>query len=327
MKYRLVLGMFILSVLLTTVVGHVSAQLVRPDLIIEGVRIVPLQPAVGQPVMITILGRFEGQTARTNNDGFQYFKRRFTGFYIDNALTSEPKPSSANPLEPGSVFEYVYGGSFSTSGTHEIFFEIDDQDLLPEASESNNTIRKNVTVSGAYELPNLTLSSVSVSPNAIVAGEPATITVSGAYAGSYDLISDQGLTSLGHTFEDFTLTSSSSPAVIPLPTEQNPLHAGGAFSYMFSGSFGSAGAKTLTATLDTNNDLYESAETDNTATLAVSVAAPTGDTGPSDDDVPDGETPGDTGSVSQDEWTEQERVLVSSVDATLTQRLRGQILL
>ena len=327
MKYRFVLGMCILSALLI-VAGDASAQLVRPDLIIEGIRVVPLQPTVGQPVTITILGRFEGQSARTNTEGFQYVTHRISGFFYDNGVTSEPRPSPANPLQPGSTFEYVYGGSFSTSGTHEIFFEIDEQDLLPEASESNNTVRKIVTVPGAYELPNLTLPSMSASPNAIVAGDPVTITVSGAYAGVYDLLSDQGLTSLGHVFEDFTPTSSSSPAVMPLPTEQSPLHTGGAFTYTFTGSFGSAGAKTLTATLDTNNDLHESAETDNAVTRAVNVAAPTSDTNPPGYDIaPDGETPEDTGSVSQDEWTEQERGLVSGVDATLAQRLRGQILL
>lgn len=300
----------------------VQAATTKPDLIVDSISFWPLQPAVDQLVTITISGRYEGETVRTSSKGFVNIDKKFTGFSISGGgqgLTV-PFPSLLNPMQPGTNFAYVYDGVF-VLGTHNLKFTMDFTDEIDEADETNNTVQTTVMVAGLFDLPNLEITDFDVPAN-IVEGEEVTITVSGVYIGSESLISDQGLSTFTTAFEDFDIVSTSAPQ----PAVHAPLTSGSSFMYSLLGTFTASGPKTLTFTVDTNNNLYESNEGDNmlTVTVGVNAKAPEEPVEPTEPEKP---TEPEEPTIAPNEWTASEKALVTEVDSVLTARLLGQILL
>ncbi len=298
----------------------VQAQSAKPDLIIDRISVEPLQLAKDQSATITVHGRYTGQSLRVSTQGFQNSKRRFTGFNIDATKVVEPAPSLDNPLAPGS-FQFIYGGSFGAIGTFELYFSIDDTDEVDEAVENNNSARITVLIPAPSELPNLTAQSLVVSPNKPIVGQQVTITVTGVYLGAQPLKSNQGIGSHAFTFADFS-GDTSKPTVTPQPSETAPLETSGSFTYALTGSFTSAGSKTLTATVDSANQLWESNENDNAITATIEVASSAQESPPQELPPPPSPEPETTTDV-----VSREKTLTARVDARLTNRLRGYILL
>ena len=87
--------------------------------------------------------------------------------------------------------------------------------------------------------------------------------------GQEALVDSAGFNYVG-TYADFVVEDSE--PILPLPSSDEPVKPGDLYYFMVTGYFTSPGEKTITFTVDNNNELSEFNETNNTTSRTVSVA-------------------------------------------------------
>ncbi|OGY90649.1 MAG: hypothetical protein A2677_00025 [Candidatus Komeilibacteria bacterium RIFCSPHIGHO2_01_FULL_52_14] len=249
-----------------------EAQVSRPDLEMQKITVSPLQPAVGQRVTITIQAVYHGLVPLYQSDSLTSKHLLIGDLSIDAGAGSilSITPSQATPLNDGQTFTYTYVGLFPTPGVKDILLDIDYDNILQEQIENNNKISTQITVWNLYDLPDLTLQSVAVSPDNPQKGSDTTLTVTGKYTGPEPLKSRQGIGTMNATLPDFV--QSGEPVLAPVPIADQPLASGSGFTYTYHGSFTASGAKNLLFVTDSAGELIESNESNNSIAATVSIA-------------------------------------------------------
>lgn len=318
----------------------------RPDFILTGMTVSPLQPAVNQSVTITVSGTYAGPI-RYNTEGLSSLKSEFLDLFYDGSKTQGATftVSASDPLNDGETFSYVYYGSFASGGEKRLTFTVDYAGETDEANEQNNRAEKTITVFDPFTAPNLSVTSVTATPSQAKVNEEVSFEITGKYTGSASLLSTQGIRALGRDMPDFVPSSGVTP-VSPQPTESLPLASGGTFKYFVVGSFSASGIKEPVFTLDPLNELTESAENDNSISVVFSVAAEAETPAlPPEEPAEEQPSPGEPPATEEEAVrerirrlnltiTDQEREVIASArdafgtaDAGLISRLAGRILL
>jgi len=252
-----------------------QTQAANRDLSLDSITVTPLQPVIGQEVIIEIAGSYAGSNNLIARTGVDRIERNFVDFtYAEEAIDlPDPLPSTDDPYEDGDTFKFTYIGAFSSSGLRTLSFRIDDINELAETDEGNNRVRIDVMVFNPVDLSDLELNSIVLEPAQPQVDEQTTVTITGSYNGNESLQSSQGIGSTGFSFDDWQPSSSDSLLPDPGPSIAQPLADGDIFSYTMTGSFTSSGSKNLTFNIDEADELGESNEDNNSVSLLVEVQA------------------------------------------------------
>ncbi len=126
----------------TIEVGSTSTNV---DLSIDDITWNISSPAVDQDVRITVHILNSGNTALTSNAGILNGYRPFQDF-VSPMPESIPTVSESSPLYPGETADIVWLGHFTSSGTKQLPYVVDNANELAESDENNNTFTTTIEV-------------------------------------------------------------------------------------------------------------------------------------------------------------------------------------
>lgn len=137
-------------------------------------------------------------------------------------------------------------------------------------------LNQSMAVSGSIldesDTPDLTITNVALTPSSPEVGQTVTVNVSVKNLGS-SLTSGQGIDNWFSSIQDFTWASTSVPLMGAREVSSStPMVTNEVIVYTGSGSFSSAGTKSVTLKVDNANELTEEVETNNSWTVPIVVA-------------------------------------------------------
>ena len=237
------------------------------DLKVDSIAVKPTEPAFNQPVEITVKVSNNGDEAIFSNNGLteSALNINFTDF--DRTDLSIPTVSTAAPFKPGAVLTYTIKGSFYSKGTKNVGFGVDYYNNVDEWKEDNNYLYIKVEV---VEQNDLNVEKIEISPAKPAASQDVVITVSVKNDGYASLKSMIGINTYSYSIEDFTETEKTEPAV----SSDNRIESGKYLYFYFHGRFSSPGNKKVSFAIDTNNNLPEKNEDNNSLDKTLSIASP-----------------------------------------------------
>jgi len=149
----------------------VTFEVIQPDLTVTSLAVEPANPAVNAPVTMTMV---------VKNIGTDTSSGAWSGFYVDRDL---PSPICTHPgdhveqvpgLAAGASYTLTWATYFTTGGQHRVSAYADYGCNATESNESNNSYGP---VYFDVHLPDLTVGSITASPENATVGQPVTFTV------------------------------------------------------------------------------------------------------------------------------------------------------
>ncbi len=225
------------------------------DLSVESISISPATPAFNQPCTITFTAKNRGDEALTSTDGTENVKINIKDF----TTTGTVLPETEN-LAVGATFQYAVKGYFLIEGEKNVGFGIDDGNIVTEKDETNNYLKKKVTVIPQYDL---SVDDISIFPLYSTDHMRTTITVKVKNKGYASLRDGTGINSVVFDFPGFTAASSSLTEV----GSAHPIKTNEYIYYKYTGVFAASGTKELKFQIDAADQLKESDENNNSKTV------------------------------------------------------------
>jgi hypothetical protein len=235
------------------------------DLQVNSVTVVPEKPAKGEPVVITVKILNNGDEALFDDTGIADYK--LTAIDFDQSGVTKPTVSASAPLAANKTINYVFKGSFYSTGDKNINFQIDYYDVLDEWREVNNSITKKVTVLKTYDIK---IESITLVPAKPTVDQDCYITVTAKNSGYGSLKDGNGVNSIEYVFEDFVEKSKELPVINTV----NNVLSGKTFKYIFYGHFEDEGEKDLSFEIDVSDQIDEQDEENNLMEKTATVVSP-----------------------------------------------------
>lgn len=241
-KYFLFLSFFVLFPFFA------SAQTGTLDPEATSISILPSEPAVNQPVTITVKCKNDGTDTISSYSGSDYTKT-FRNFYQEsnqgNDLTS---------IAPGGVFSFVFTGYFTEAGNSSLRFT-----LQPDFSDNrtgNNSADLDITVVPAYDFY---VEDIEITPKNPMPEQDAQITIKVKNNGFAGLRDGSGWNSVLYSFPNFEIESDTMPVI----DSSNRVESGEYFYYYYYGQFNEIGSHNLEFTIDKSDQVEEKSESNN----------------------------------------------------------------
>ena len=215
------------------------------DLVITNFQILPpVVQGFDSTAQITVQN-----TGNTDSGAFQVAWKPITGM--------DPLTQPLDNLVAGGTHTFTFTFAYPDIGTFWSQATVDAARQVKETNEFNNSAFTKFTVDPA--LPDLVVSGISFNPPNPIAGQNVQVTV---------MVTNQGHVSTGNSF-----TVQWVPGEKPLPLSQTagPLAAGASTPVVFNYVYKSDGSFTTTATVDSNNTIFEISEDNNTGSQPVDV--------------------------------------------------------
>lgn len=255
----------------------IDVEVVKPyDLYVESISVTPSKPAVDQDAQIKVKVKNSGYISLWSTTGVTSINYIFPDYNIEE--TTYPLISTANQIDSGEYFYFVFLGKFTSIGTKELAFTIDNSDQLDEKDEDNNERTASVTVSDTA-MNDLLINSIAVSIDKPIVDEELTITIKAKNNGENSLTNSKGLLlendstvfpSIPKEFiyqlPDFKVEETTSDEY---PSFADPLDPGEIYEYSFTGSFTKAGEKNLSFEVNSNQRLVETNYANNSEEKAI----------------------------------------------------------
>ncbi|PIQ68501.1 MAG: hypothetical protein COV91_03750, partial [Candidatus Taylorbacteria bacterium CG11_big_fil_rev_8_21_14_0_20_46_11] len=168
-------------------------------------------------------------------------------------------------LEPGQSDYITVRGIFTSYGSAGLDFKLDPNNAITETSETNNSIRKDITVLSSGD--DLYAESITVSPANPEANQTCLITVKIKNNGVDTMNSTSDLGASRQEFANFVSQKNTYPTI----NLDNPVTSGAYFYYIYEGYFKQAGNHLLSFALDVDEQVEETNEDNNLVEKSVSV--------------------------------------------------------
>ena len=245
-----------------------AADAAKPDLVVTSLSWTPASPVAGSGVTFTATVKNQGTAATPAG------VKHGVAFLIDGTEVSWSDTDTASLAAGASVILTATGGPkgtarwAATGGTHTVQAYIDDSHLIAESNETNNTRNKSLTV-GTRTGPDLVVTALSWTPNHPAAGGSvlfkATIKNQGTTPTPAGVIHGVGFLVDGTNVAFSDSDTTSLAAGVSTTLTANGSSAGPA-SWPAT-----RGKHTVTAWVDDQNRIAESNESNNTASLPLTV--------------------------------------------------------
>src|SRR3989344_1182813 len=134
-------GIFISIVGLALLTYSTVLAVDLPDLTIDSIVVTPSSPAMNENVSIVVTGKNAGTLSLTDITGLNNIAHIFENFTSSTSTEPSPNPvpTTTNPLDTGELFTYTLTGMFTSTGTKDLSFTVDNANNLTESDETNNT--------------------------------------------------------------------------------------------------------------------------------------------------------------------------------------------
>ncbi|WP_139903016.1 CARDB domain-containing protein [Clostridium thermarum] len=221
-----------------------------PDLVVTNLTCSPASPVTGDPVTFTATVKNEGTAAGA--PGVVSFKVDGTQVYAS--------PSNTTPLAAGATTTVTGTWTATTVGSHTVTATVDNANITSEGNENNNTYSTSLTVNPKPGV-DLIITSISWSPSYVTAGNTVTFSA---------VVKNQGTTAGSAGTVVFRVNGSQVASV----NSSASIAAGSSITVNGSGSWtASSGTHVVTATVDSNNTIAETDETNNSFSTNLSVGS------------------------------------------------------
>ncbi|PJB20331.1 hypothetical protein CO115_01425 [Candidatus Falkowbacteria bacterium CG_4_9_14_3_um_filter_36_9] len=247
--------------------GSFASADVVYDFEVSSITANPAKPILNQLCDITVTIKSINPEFIYSNSGLDGYEFDFNDFELSSVVL--PEISLFNPIMGGGTFKYVLKGIFTELGEKNLNFTVNKNKSLPETRLINNNLWVKLTVIPPYDLET---QSIEISPAKPYAGQIVKVTVKIKNSGNTDLITGAGITSYNINFGDFNFYSS----ILPEISLQNSFKIGSTTSLAFEGKFRTSGDKNLSFFVDSENNLNESNEDNNTKSKTIYVAPASG---------------------------------------------------
>ena len=238
----------------------VSPPAPQPDLVVTGLALSPTNPAPGSTVTATVVIKNEGPVATPNDLAFRTGLRlngSLVRSFIFVVLEGGPEPFDRFHINPNESFTKNLTLTWPTTGnTHTLLAEVDDQTVVAESNEFNNS--RNLTVTTQ---PDLVVEDVWVSPSNPEPGDAVQLF---ARVRNVDNGTAASGGKLGIFINNSLIGDVTLGALAPNATQQGSV----AWTVPSAGSFN------LRGQADRTNLIAESNETNNTLTESFTVIEP-----------------------------------------------------
>ncbi|TFW29488.1 carbohydrate-binding protein [Massilia arenosa] len=246
-----------------------TAATTPADLVVTSVTWTPAAPQTGNAMAFTAIIKNQGGTATPAI-------KHGVNFLVDGAQVAW-SDNSTSSLAPGASVTLTANGGpagatwTATSGAHTVQAYVDDQNLIAESDESNNTLSAPFTVTAPSGGIDLVITSLSWSPANPTAPGPVTFT---AVVKNQGTVTKAAGTKIGVSFtvdgiqanwSDSYTSSLAAGASVTLTANSGPA---GTASWASTG-----GSHTVQAQVDDQNLITESNESNNTSSATLTVAA------------------------------------------------------
>ncbi|MEA3449775.1 MAG: CARDB domain-containing protein [Patescibacteria group bacterium] len=258
------LGLFIFAFSLFFVLGA-NPVFAVVDLQVNSVTVSPESPAKGETVTITVKILNNGDEALLDDTGIKDYNLTISDF--DQTTVNSPSVSASSPLAANATINYVFKGSFYSTGNKNINFQIDYYDLLDEWREVNNSIVEKITVLKTYDIK---IESIVLTPTKPAVEQDCYITVTAKNSGYGSLKDSTGVTSVAYLFENFIEKSKELPVI----DSMHNVDSGDTFEYIYYGYFDGEGEQALSFEIDKNDQMDEQSETNNIMGKTATVVSP-----------------------------------------------------
>lgn len=238
-----------------------EAKAVGKDLLLESLTLNPETAVLDRNMVITAKVKNNG-SENISADELKMISYTFGRFQLTEIAYPSPPYGY---LSPGESDYITIRGTFTSYGAAGLDFKLDPNSAIAETSETNNAIRKDITVLvSGYDLY---AESLTVSPANPEAGQTCIITVKIKNNGVDAMNSSSDLGTSQREFANFVSQKSTYPTI----NLDSPTAAGGYFYYIYEGYFQQAGNHLLSFTLDIYKQVEETNEDNNLLEKTVSV--------------------------------------------------------
>ncbi len=237
------------------------------DLEVESISIDIKEPAVNQPVIITVKVKNRGSSAITDNTGLSDTRVNFTDFDYSRMIMT-PSDMTKTIVDTGEYITYKVEGSFFSEGVKNVGFGLNESGILDEINDANNYVYFKVTVVPPYDF---LVESITAKPAKPAVTQDCAISVKIKNNGFAQFRSSVGASAISYLFPGFTVDS----RVDPVIDSDHPVKSGEYFYYTFYGQFTTEGEKDVSFDIDTTNQIEEKDEDNNIKTAVIDVGSPT----------------------------------------------------
>jgi len=237
------------------------------DLSVKTLTVKPAEPALNQPVVITVAILYRGDQDLADNSAINSYTLDFRDFELTK--TTIPAVSPASPWAPDKTKQYLLEGSFRSLGEKTVTFTVNSGRPLAESDWTNNYLTAKITVAKPFDLK---IESISTIPKKPAAGQELIITVKAKNNGYESLSTGAGSGSVLYDFSGFTIKSRQ----LPLIDSNQRVLSGGTFTYEYRGEFAAPGDYHLSFAIDAAGQLEEKDESNNRLEQTITVLPLTG---------------------------------------------------
>ena len=192
-KSLLIFPLFLLAFFLFPGMAHAENNLQT-----SSINIVPAEPAKNQPCVITVRVNNIGDTDLDTLTGLDTgdISANFKNF----SITKTTLPTL--PIKKDSAAYYIYEGSFDTTGHKSLYFNVNINGALEEASTGNNYIQSYIDVVEPYDYE---MNSITVYPTNPGVGDDVMIEVKATNKGFISFSTNQDVASVAYVFPNFEI--------------------------------------------------------------------------------------------------------------------------
>lgn len=213
-----------------------------PDLMIQSLTHAPADPTISDTITITAI---------VQNMGGKVSLASTLEIDVDGDVTTHTI-SSLNPSQTQQIQRQV---NLTSPGIYPVTASADSVDDVAESNEGNNTAQDSITV---HDLPDLIVSDLSYTPDIAVINEDITIKAE---------VRNAGLVAATTSTLSILVGSELVPAMYEIP----PLDAGTTCTVERHISFDTIGSYPVTATADADEEVQETSEDNNDASILIEV--------------------------------------------------------
>lgn len=255
-KSLLIFPLFLLAFFLFPGMAHAENNLFAAS-----ISVVPSSPAKNEPCVITVRVNNIGDSDLSTLTGLS--TGDITANFKNFSITKTTLPTL--PIPKDATAYYIFEGSFDSVGHKSLYFNVNINGALEEASTGNNYVQAYVDVVEPYDYE---INSITVYPSNPGVGDDVMIEVKATNKGFISFSTNQDVASVAYTFPNFEIDET----VWPTPDyDDNKIETNDIYYYRYYGKFTAAGKNSYSFSLDSNNSIKEKSETNNTVSRDIEV--------------------------------------------------------